>query len=211
MSPQLPLAKSHHSSKRSRLKEPLRSACPHFQRGIALDVTRSLSPRQPLTLDGCHEKCEIVTNCDVIAILDFYDLARRFGYYKDYEAWYVVSGLGLEHGLVKIITNDNVEQMNHALNPDRRVDAYIQGTRVEHDEADPSNMNQFENVEAEEAEHDEWKNYVEEPKHEYQQEEKPKVVEHNDAYVVDGEKHNERENDEQENSRSETDESQFDD
>ena len=49
-------------------------------------------------------KCEIVTDCDVIAILDFYDLARRFGYHKDYEAWYVVPRLGLEDGLVKIIT-----------------------------------------------------------------------------------------------------------
>ncbi|KAK0582394.1 hypothetical protein LWI29_025116 [Acer saccharum] len=184
-------------------------------------------------------KCEIVTDCDVIAILDFYDLARRFGYHKDYEAWYVVLGLGLEDGLVKIITNDNVEQMNHALNPDRRVDVYIQGTRVEHDEAGPSNVNQFENVEAKEAEHGEGTNYVEEPEQgdveddylgayfdsgseskdfdddfvepEYQQEEKPEVVEHNDVYVVDGEEQNEGENDEQENSGFENDESQFDD
>ena len=96
-------------------------------------------------------------------ILNFYALARRFGYHKDYEPWYVIPGLGLEDGLVKIITNDNVEQMNHALNPDRRVDVYIQGTRVEHDEAGPSNVNQFENVEAKEAEHGEGTNYVEEP------------------------------------------------
>ncbi|KAI9186874.1 hypothetical protein LWI28_021771 [Acer negundo] len=108
-------------------------------------------------------KCEIVTDCDVIAILDFYDFARRFGYYKDYEAWYVVPGLGLENGLVKIITNDNMEQMNHALNLDRRVYVYIQGTRVEHDETGPSNVNQFENVEVEETKHGKGTNYVEEP------------------------------------------------
>ncbi|KAK3198889.1 hypothetical protein Dsin_022304 [Dipteronia sinensis] len=184
-------------------------------------------------------KCEIVTDCDVIPILNFYALARRFGYHKDYDAWYVVPGLGLEDGLVKIITNDNVEQMNHALNPDRRVDVYIQGTRVEHDESGPSNVNQFENVEAEEAEHGEWTNYVEEPEQsdmeddyleaysdsgsenedfdddfvepEYQQEEELEVVEHNNAFVVDGEEQNEGENDEQENSGFEYDESQFDD
>ena len=49
------------------------------------------------------------------------------------------------------------------MNPNRKVDVYIQGTRVEHDEAGPSNENQFENVEAEEAEHGEGTNYVEEP------------------------------------------------
>ena len=73
-----------------------------------------------------------MTDCDVIAILDFYALTGRFGYHKGYKAWYIVPGLGLEDGLVKIITNDNVEQMNHVLNPYRRVDVYIQGTRVEH-------------------------------------------------------------------------------
>ena len=153
-------------------------------------------------------------------------MARRFGYHKDYEAWYVVTGLLLEDGLVKIITNDNVEQMNHALNPDGRVDVYIQGTRVEYDETCPSNVNRVENVEAEEAEHGEGTNNVEEPEQgdmeddylgayfdsgsenedfdddfvepEYQQEEEPEVVEHNDAYVADGEEQNEGENDEQE-------------
>ncbi|KAK0571308.1 hypothetical protein LWI29_013964 [Acer saccharum] len=41
---------------------------------------------------------------------------------------------------------------------------------------------------------------------EYQQEEEPEVVEHNDAFVVDGEEHNE-----QENYGSKNDQSQFDD